>query len=53
MKRSAPVEGALGPKIVPFNCDANSIDISIKGTPTIFHLTPSLLLGRTTRIHPV
>ena len=51
VKCASPVERTLGPKVVPLDRDACLIDIAVKRAPSVFHLTPSVLLGRTTRIH--
>ncbi len=51
MKRASPVKRTLGPEVVPLNRDAHLIDIAVERAPSVFHLTPSVLLGRTTGIH--
>ena len=51
MESASPVKGMLGAKIVPLNRDADFVHVAIQGTPSIFHLTPGMLLGCATRIH--
>jgi hypothetical protein len=51
MKRASPVKRTRGAKVVPLDCDAYLIDIAVERAPSVFHLTPSVLLGRATGIH--
>jgi hypothetical protein len=53
MKRASPVKRAARPKVVPFNGDADLIDIAVKRTPAAAYFTPGVLLSRATRIHRV
>jgi hypothetical protein len=51
MEGTAPVKGLLGAEIVPLNGDPDFVHVAIQGTPSIFHFTPSMLLGCATGIH--
>jgi hypothetical protein len=51
MERASPVEGMLCAKVVPLNGDPYFVYVAVQGAPSIFHFTPGMLLGYTTRIH--
>jgi hypothetical protein len=51
MERASPVKRALSAEVVPLDGDAYLIDIAVKRAPSVFHLTPSVLFCRATRIH--
>src|SRR5438105_3907584 len=51
MKCASPIKRTLSAKVVPLDRDTDLIDIAVKRPPPIFYLTPSVLLGRATRIH--
>ena len=51
MKTAAPIERTHRAKVMPFNRDAELIDIAIQRAPSIFHLTPGIHLGRASGNH--
>src|SRR5436305_11288114 len=51
MKTSAPIERTHRAKVMPFNCDAELIDIAIQRAPSIFDLTPGVHFGRASGNH--
>jgi hypothetical protein len=51
MESASPVEGMLCAKVVPLNGDPYFVYVAVQGAPSIFHFTPGMLLGYTTRIH--
>src|SRR5437660_1776943 len=46
MKTAAPIERTLRAKVMPFDRDPELINIAVERAPSIFHLTPSIHLGR-------
>src|SRR5437870_101577 len=53
MKTAAPIERTLRAKVMPFDCDAELIDVAIQWAPSIFNLTPGVHLGRASGNHSV
>src|SRR5256886_6565829 len=51
MKTAAPIERTLRAKVMPFDCNAELIDIAVERAPSIFNLTPSIHLGRASGNH--
>src|SRR5438874_12903713 len=51
MKTAAPIERTLRAKVMPFDCDAELIDIAIQWAPSIFYLTPGIHFGRASGNH--
>ena len=51
MKTAAPIERTLRPKVMPFNRNPELINIAVERAPSIFHLTPSIHLGRASGNH--
>jgi hypothetical protein len=51
MKTAAPIERTLRPKVMPFDRNPELINIAVERAPSIFHLTPSIHLGRASGNH--
>jgi len=51
MESASPVKGLVGAKVVPLDRDSDFVDVAIERTPSVFHLTPGMLLGCATGVH--
>jgi hypothetical protein len=51
MKTAAPIKRTLRAKVMPFDCNPELINIAVERAPSIFHLTPSIHLGRASGNH--
>jgi hypothetical protein len=51
MKTATPIERTLRAKVMPFDRNPELINIAVERAPSIFHLTPSIHLGRASGNH--